>query len=165
MWYSREQAPSRAGYFYCFNGIGASLGGIFTYAIGQMDHFPVYKGILLVCGGLTLVWGIIMLLFFPNNVLISKRFTVEEKAMVVGIGKRNQTVRVMEHGLYIPLISKQGVYNRHIKWYQIRECFVDPQIWICFLFAVLNELVNGGVANVSSSSRLRHKNYQLMFLS
>lgn len=93
MWYSREDAPSRAGYFYCFNGIGASLGGIFTYAIGQMNNFPVYKGIFLVCGGLTLVWGVLMLVFFPKNVLFSKRFTVEEKAMVVGIGKRNQTVR------------------------------------------------------------------------
>lgn len=57
--------------------------------------------------------------------------------------------------LWTCLTVNQGVYNRHIKWYQIRECFLDPQIWICFLFAILNELVNGGVANVSFALLIR----------
>ena len=38
--------------------------------------------------------------------------------------------------------------NKEIKWYQIREALLDPQVWILFLFTLLNEIINGGIANV-----------------
>lgn len=71
------------------------------------------------------------MVFLPNSILSSKRFTVEEKILLIGRGKQNQT----------------GILNRSIKWYQIREAFVDPQVWILFLFTLLNETINGGFAN------------------
>ncbi|KAI9729353.1 MAG: hypothetical protein M1834_006876 [Cirrosporium novae-zelandiae] len=130
-WYSRQGQPARAGLFYCFNGVGAMIGGVLTYGIGQVDNFPVYQAIYLVTGGLTVLWGILLFWRLPDHVLTTKLFTTEEKLMIVGIGKRNQT----------------GFYNHHIKLYQIKEVFMDLQVWICFLFATINELVNGGIAN------------------
>lgn len=32
---------------------------------------------------------------------------------------------------------------------QVKEALLDPQIWLLFLFVLLNETVNGGLANFS----------------
>lgn len=44
----------------------------------------------------------------------------------------------------------QGTLNRTIKPHQIKEAFMDVQVWVLFCFVLLNELMNGGVANVSA---------------
>lgn len=31
--------------------------------------------------------------------------------------------------------------------YQVREAFIDPQVWLLVLFMLLNEVINGGIAN------------------
>lgn len=46
----------------------------------------------------------------------------------------------------------QGTLNRIIKPYQIKEAFMDVQVWTLFFFTLLNELMNGGVANVRNLS-------------
>ncbi|KAL2104499.1 hypothetical protein VUR80DRAFT_284 [Thermomyces stellatus] len=131
MWYTREEQPFRAGLFYSCNGVGSMIGGILFYAVGQIDSFPVWKAIFLLCGGVTILWGALLLVFLPDSVLRARHFTVHEKATLVGRAK----------------VSHTGVLNRHIKPYQIREALLDPQVWILVLFALLNETINGGVAN------------------
>ncbi|KAJ5516056.1 hypothetical protein N7527_007616 [Penicillium freii] len=131
MWYTRAQQPFRAGVFYSCNGLGAMVGGILTYGIGQIDTIAVWRAIYLILGGITLVWGVVMLLFLPDDVISSKRFTLDEKALLIGRGRLGQT----------------GIINHKIKWYQIREALIDPQVWILFLFTLFNEVVNGGIAS------------------
>ena len=63
-----------------------------TYGIGQIDSFPVWKAVFMICGGATVVWGGVLMVFLPNSFLSSKRFTVEEKILLIGRGKQNQTV-------------------------------------------------------------------------
>lgn len=72
-----------------------------------------------------------LLWFLPNNIMTAKRFTSEEKALLIARTQQNQT----------------GVYNQTIKISQIKEALLDPQCWILFFFTLLNETVNGGVAN------------------
>ena len=43
MWFTRKEQPSRAGIFYCFNGVGSMVGGILFYGVGQLDGFPVWS--------------------------------------------------------------------------------------------------------------------------
>lgn len=59
-----------------------------------MNGFPVWRAVFLICGGITVVWGIILMIFLPNSILTAKRFTVEEKILLIGRGKQNQTVRL-----------------------------------------------------------------------
>lgn len=75
--------------------------------------------------------GVVLLWFLPNNIMTAKRFTSEEKALLIARTQQNQT----------------GVYNPTIKIPQIKEALLDPQCWILFFFTLLNETVNGGVAN------------------
>ncbi|CAI6032580.1 unnamed protein product [Clonostachys chloroleuca] len=129
--YTRNEQPFRAGIFYSCNGVGSMLGGLLSYGIGQIHSFPVWKAIFLLCGGITIVWGIVMFLFLPDNILRAKNFTVEEKATLIGRAKLGRT----------------GILNRHIKVYQIKEALCDPQVWLLTLFMLLNEVINGGISN------------------
>lgn len=107
------------------------LGGILTYGIGQISTFPVWKAIFLLCGGLTVAWGGLLLLLLPDSILSARRFTLEEKALLIARGRLGRT----------------GILNKTIKWAQVREAFTDPQVWLLFLFVLLNETINGGYAN------------------
>ncbi|RGP61236.1 hypothetical protein FLONG3_10602 [Fusarium longipes] len=132
-WFRRETQPARAGLFYCFNGFGAMFGGILFYGVGQAKGWAVWRTIYVLCGGLTVCWGIVLFFFLPNNILTAKRFTIEERAMLIAQSARNKT----------------GVFNRKIKWNQIREVFSDTQVWLLFFYVLLNEVINGGIANFS----------------
>ncbi|KAM0470669.1 hypothetical protein ACHAP7_009467 [Fusarium lateritium] len=131
MWYTREQQPFRAGIFYCCNGVGAMLGGILTYGIGQINNFPVWKAVFMTCGGMTVVWGLVLLFFLPDSIMTARQFTLEERALLIGRSR----------------LARTGVLNKNIKWNQIREAFIDPQVWLLVLFILLNEIINGGIAN------------------
>ncbi|KAI5236718.1 MFS general substrate transporter [Aureobasidium subglaciale] len=131
MWFTRKEQPARAGIFYCFNGVGSMVGGILFYGVGQLDGFPVWRVIFMLCGGLTIIWGIILFFFLPNNIMEAKFFSIEEKALLIARSQTNRT----------------GVYNPKIKLSQVKEALTDPQIWILFLFVLCNEGINGGFAN------------------
>lgn len=105
------------------------LGGILSYGIGQIKTFPVWKAIFLLCGGVTVVWGIVLFFFLPDDIIKAKRFTLEEKATLIARGK----------------VGRTGILNRSIKAYQIKEALLDPQVWLLTLFTLLNETINGGV--------------------
>jgi len=124
MWYTRSEQPARAGIFYCFNGVGSMVGGILFYAVGQnKSDFAVWWIIFLLCGAVTIVWGVLLMMFLPNNIMTAKRFTNEDKALLIARGQSNAT----------------GVYSKKIKLYQVKEAFLDTQIWILFVFVLLNE--------------------------
>ncbi|KAJ5764914.1 hypothetical protein N7520_004473 [Penicillium odoratum] len=133
MWYTRSQQPFRAGVFYSCNGLGAVIGGVLTFGIGQIRTIAVWRAIYLILGGITVLWGVLMFVFLPDDIISSKRFKIEEKALLIARSRLGRT----------------GVINHRIKWSQIREALVDPQVWILFLFTLLNEIINGGIANFS----------------
>ena len=107
------------------------VGGVLTYCIGQVDSFPVWKLIFLICGAVTVLWGCLILWLLPDNIISAKRFSLEDKAVLIGRAKLGRT----------------GVLNRTIKWYQIKEALLDPQVLLLALYMLLNEVINGGIAN------------------
>lgn len=131
MWYKRSEQPARAGMFYCFNGIGSIIGGTLFYAVGQAKGWQVWRIIFILCGGVTIVWGVVLLYLLPDNIFTARGFKVDEKVMLVARVQGNQT----------------GVLNKTIKPRQVKEALLDPQVWILFMFVLLNEVVNGGIAN------------------
>ncbi|KAH8198377.1 hypothetical protein TruAng_007474 [Truncatella angustata] len=131
MWYTREQQPFRAGVFYSCNGVGSMVGGLLAYGIGQIQSFPTWKAIFLLCGGITVLWGFLLLVLLPDDVVTAKRFNTQEKALLIGRGRLGRT----------------GILSHSIKWYQVREALLDPQVWLLTAFTLLNECINGGIAN------------------
>lgn len=132
-WFDREKQPGRAGLFYCFNGVGSMFGGILFYGVGQAKGWDVWRIIYIICGGITVVWAVVLFFFMPDNILSAKSYTVQERAMLIAQAAR----------------SRGGVFNRTIKRNQIKEVFCDAQIWLLFLYVLFNEVINGGIANFS----------------
>jgi MFS family permease len=129
-WYQRSEQSSRAGTFCCFNGVGAAVGGILFFGVGQATGpFAIWRIILLLAGGLTVCWGVLLLFLLPNPLMTAKYFSPSEKATLIARTRQNQT----------------GFLNRNIKTAQIKEALLDPQIWLLFLFVLLNETINGGL--------------------
>lgn len=98
MWYVGKQQPARAGMFYCFNGIGSAVGGILFYGCGYAKTFVVWKIIYIICGGMTVLWSILLFFRLPNNIMTAKSFTTEEKALLIARAASNRT------GVYLSLI-------------------------------------------------------------
>lgn len=92
LWYTRKEAPFRAGIFYCMNGVGGMFGGLLAFGIGQVTTFPVWKIIFLLLGGLTFCWGILLMFLLPSDFMSTRRLTVEEKAILIGRSQSDQTV-------------------------------------------------------------------------
>ncbi|RDW62477.1 hypothetical protein BP5796_10779 [Coleophoma crateriformis] len=134
MWYSRKEQPARAGVFFCCNGVAQMIAGLLFYGVGQAKGFPVWRIIFLLCGGVTIFWGVLLLFLLPNNIITAKRFSNEEKAMLIAQGQLNNT----------------GIYNNTIKVAQIKEALGDIQIWLLFFFMLLNEVINGGYSNFAT---------------
>ncbi|KXJ87366.1 MFS transporter [Microdochium bolleyi] len=131
MWYTRDEQPLRAGIFYAANGAGSILGGLLSYGLGQIKGFSVWRIIFLFCGGITILWGFVLFWFLPDDIISARQFSLQDRATLVARGKLGRT----------------GILNKTIKMYQIRETFMDPQIWLLTLFTLLNEIINGGFAN------------------
>jgi len=131
MWYLAKQQPARAGIFYCFNGIGSATGGILFYGVGYAQTFVVWKIIYIICGGMTVLWAVLLFFRLPDSIMSAKHFTVEEKALLIARSATNRT----------------GVYNRKIKTAQVWEAVTDAQLWLLFVYVLLNEVINGGIAN------------------
>jgi hypothetical protein len=78
---------------------------------------------------LTIIWGIALFFLLPDNIMTAKFFSTEEKALLVARSQTNRT----------------GVYNPKIKMSQVKEALMDGQVWLLFLFVLLNEGINGGM--------------------
>lgn len=126
--YTRKEQPARAGLFYCFNGFGSMTGGILFYAVGYARGIAVWRAIYIICGGVTIFWGILLMIYLPDSIMTARKFTPAEKVLLIARTQQNET----------------GVYNPKIKMSQVKEALRDPQIWLLFFFTLLNETVNGG---------------------
>ncbi|KAJ5167386.1 uncharacterized protein N7482_006167 [Penicillium canariense] len=94
------------------------------------DQQPFRAGIFYSCNGLGAVIGGV-LTFGIDDIISATRFKLEDKALLIS---RNR-------------LGRTGVMNHKIKWYQIREALVDPQVWILFFYTLFNEIINGGIAS------------------
>lgn len=132
-WFARDKQPARAGLFYCFNGVGLTVAGLLFFAVGQAKGMETWRIIFLLCGAATALWGVLLFFFLSDNILSATQFTIEERALLIAQNAR----------------GRSGVYNHNIKPYQIKEVFYDSQVWLLFFFVMLNEVMNGGLANFS----------------
>lgn len=47
-------------------------------------------------------------------------------------------------------MNGQGVGNKHFKFYQLKEAFLDPLAWAFFFYALVADIPNGGLSNFFS---------------
>ncbi|KAH6670419.1 major facilitator superfamily transporter [Halenospora varia] len=130
MWYKRSEQPLRMGIWIGLAGIAYVIAGITSFGIGHIQSsLPSWRIMFLIWGTITTAWGVVLLLFLPNNPLTAKFLSTDEKLGVVNRIKDNGT----------------GMENRHFKRAQFIEALLDPKTWLLFIFAVTSNAPNGGL--------------------
>ncbi len=89
--------------------------------------------LFLILGLITIVVGILVFLFLPDNPM-SSRLSHEEKIMAIERIRKNQT----------------GIENKRAKPKQIIETLKDHHTWLLSLIVISSNIPNGAVSSFSS---------------
>ena len=135
-WYTKPEQGARVNYWFSFNGVGQILGGFIAYgiAVGSREHgsaIEPWKTVFLVTGLLTMLLGVIFFFIVPDNQLNARWLKQEDRLLAVSRVRENQ----------------QGIGNKHLKWYQVKEALLDPMQWAFFFSALISSIPNGGLTN------------------
>jgi MFS family permease len=134
--YRRDEQPLRVGVWYCCNGVGNFLGALVSYAMGhvQVRGVPNWSWIFILNGAVTIVFGVVFLVFCPESPETCAQLTRREKAVAL------ERVRT----------NKSSLACRTWKWGQFREAVLpwrDPQPWAYFWIVMCITVPNGGISN------------------
>jgi ACS family allantoate permease-like MFS transporter len=126
-WRTSEQ-PLRIGLWITGTSLGSIIGQSIDFAAvnigGTFAHSP-WKWIYVILGSVSIGSGLFMLWAFPDSPMKATFLTEREKHIAVQRVQDNNT----------------GMQSRTFKWHQVREAFMDPQMYIicifgfCFAFA------------------------------
>ncbi|CZT10409.1 hypothetical protein WAI453_012036 [Rhynchosporium graminicola] len=135
MWYTSAEQPLRLEIYYCTNGIATMFGGLIGYAIGHITTgLPQWMYVFLIFGSISIAWGIISLIFLPDNISTARFLTPVERTIAV--------TRVAA--------NRQGVKNSHFSVYQAKQTVTDPKTWILFIMAVGAQVPNSALTSFAS---------------
>ncbi|KIY00055.1 uncharacterized protein Z520_03740 [Fonsecaea multimorphosa CBS 102226] len=135
MWYTREEQPLRIAIWYSASGMGSLLAGIAFYGIGHIHgSLHPWKYQYLILGGVTVLWGIVVVCFLPDNPMKARFLTEDERVLAVKRIRASQT----------------GIENSVFKHYQFKEALLDPKTWLLVLTAFTITLVNGALSGFGS---------------
>lgn len=137
MWYTRREQPIRIGAWYTFNGVGIAFGGLVGYGIGQIKYkikdsdTGSWRWEFIIIGAACCVWGLIVTCLMPDSPMKARFLNDHEKKVIIHKLKANQT----------------GIETRVLKWYQVREAFMDPKLYLLSFTCLFANVPNGVVSN------------------
>ena len=131
MWWSEQ--PIRVAFW--FNQLSSVFSGVVSYGIGQTDTaLAPWRLLFIVLGIFSLVWAVVLYVFLPDSPVQCWYFSDREKFVCLERVKDNNT----------------GMEDKTIKWYQVRECLLDPKTWLLALFSLAQNIPNGGLVTFSA---------------
>jgi hypothetical protein len=135
MWWTSAEQPLRLEAYYCTNGIATMIGGLLGYAIGHITTGSLERWmyVFIIFGSVSIVWGVVVLIFLPDIPSTAKFLTERERYVAVERVAAN----------------RQGVKNTHFKRYQLVQTLQDPKTWILFIMAVGAQVPNSAITSVS----------------
>lgn len=121
--YPKYSQARRVAVFYCMNGFTEILGGLIAYGLSGITDakFATWRIMYLVFGCVTVLHGVLTLLFLPNSPVKARHFTDEEKLAILLSVRKNQS----------------GTQNKQWKMYQVLEIFRDPKVLLIFILVLL----------------------------
>lgn len=136
MWYKKSEQPPRVGLWYVGTGVGKMVGAITSFGLQHYtgQAFKSWQIMFLVFGLITIVVGILVILFLPDSPMTSK-LSQEEKVWAIERLRDNKT----------------GVENKHFKLPQVWECFKDPQTWLLTLIVLSSNVPNGFISSYQAT--------------
>ncbi|ETN42385.1 uncharacterized protein HMPREF1541_01539 [Cyphellophora europaea CBS 101466] len=139
MWYRRSEQVSRMGIWYQGTSLGPAISSLISYGFlhyansNPNANFKSWQILFLLYGLITIVVGICVLCFLPDNPMKS-RLSDAEKIFIINRVRGNET----------------GIENKHLKWAQVKEVFVDIRTWLIALIVIATNVPNGAVSSFQS---------------
>jgi MFS family permease len=142
MWYKKQgEQPVRTAIWYLGTGTGIMIGALISFGFQHWAStnpsapFRSWQVMFLVIGLLTILVGILVILFLPDNPMSCKRLTPAEKLCAIQRLRSNQ----------------MGIENKHFKPTQALECLTDPQTWLLCLITICSNVPNGAVSSYQAT--------------
>lgn len=105
------------------------------YAVGNIHGgLPRWQYVFLIFGTISIILGIITIVFLPDMPSTAKFLTPEERAIAAKRVSGN----------------RQGIKNRHFKKYQVWQAARDPKTWILFIMATGAQIPNAALTQFTS---------------
>lgn len=136
VWYKKEEQARTIGVWYGMNGLNLAIGGLLAYGFYHIENAALasWQVMMLTLGCVTVVWGAFVIYWLPPSPMRARGFSPEDRTKCLERVRANQT----------------GVQNKHFKWEQVWEAFLDPMTWAIFLVAVLNTIPVGGLGTYTN---------------
>ncbi|KIW66176.1 hypothetical protein PV04_08377 [Phialophora macrospora] len=133
MWYTNAEQPIRVAFWY--NQFSSIFSGLVSYGIG-LTHTSLaqWRLLFIVLGCFSLLWSVVILIFLPDRPDKCWYLSERERYICVTRISGNNT----------------GLEDKRLKWYQVRECLLDPKQWLLALFACAQNIPNGGLVTFSA---------------
>ncbi|KAK7745523.1 hypothetical protein SLS53_003023 [Cytospora paraplurivora] len=103
--------------------------GLLSYGVLfiKTDNFASWKWLMIITGGITVIYGIVVFFYFPDNPSSAHFLTKEERAKSI--------MRIAS--------NHSGIEQKRFKKSQFIEALKDPKTWLFFLHAWSQEMANG----------------------
>lgn len=133
MWWKTQEQPIRLAFW--FNQLSSVFAGIVSYGIGHA-HTPLqpWRLLFLVLGGFSVLWSIVICAFLPDSPIECWYLSDREKLICLERVKDNNT----------------GMEDKRFKWYQHKECLLDPKTWLLAISSCAQNIPNGGIVTFSA---------------
>jgi len=137
MYWTRTEQPLRMSFWLGCNGLSSLVGAGISYGLGHASTSTLapWQLIFLVVGILSFLSGILCFFLLPSDPNSCLFFSPDEKIVAVWRVSANRT----------------GVKHPKILWYQVREAFKDPKVYLIAFQALSLGILNGSVTNFASS--------------
>lgn len=132
MWWRRSEQTLRASYWTSMNGVTFIVGSLVTYGLGHIVSTKIYRyqTIFIFCGCLTVIFGVIFIIFMPDSPMEAKYLNERERIIAVERLRANQ----------------MGVASRQWKWDHIKETLTDIKTLLWFILIVAISIPSGGIS-------------------
>lgn len=135
-WYTRDEIPTRTGYWFAGNATGGLLASFLAFGLGHArNRLAPWKSMYLLLGAATFLWALPLLLLLPDNIATAAFLAPHER--------RYATHRVVCAGTG---------RTTHTGWKreQAVECLRDPKTWLLVALSLLTQMPNGGTQNFAN---------------
>jgi MFS transporter, ACS family, allantoate permease len=119
----------RSGIFISGTAIGSLAGQGIDFGAVQIKGVYVdspWRWIYVILGTVTMAYGLLAMLLFPSNPMSAWFLTAREKEIAVRRLADNNT----------------GIHTRKFKWKQVREAFIDPQLYVFGIYSFTFSFAN-----------------------
>ncbi|GFZ51514.1 hypothetical protein JCM24511_09281 [Saitozyma sp. JCM 24511] len=141
------------------------VAGLLAFGLTYVHDAPIYswQALFIIVGGLTVIWGVILLIFLPDSPMKAK-VTSHTPPVPTGIhcwgfgwiyadtptlgqcwDDRTKTLIIERLR-----VNELGVQDRRFKWEQMWEALKDPVVWVYLVLQFTCFLITNGLSTFSN---------------